>query len=458
MNQHPYSYVYLIGIGGIGMSALARYFHKTGANVSGYDLTQSDLCKQLEQEGIAIHYRDDVDAIPQCIVDHPDQSLIIYTPAIPENHSEWNFFRSRPYRIVKRAQALGVIAEDKRVLAVAGTHGKTTTSTLLAHLLTAGEIGCTAFLGGISKNYDTNLLIGDNALLVAEADEFDRSFLQLHPHIAVITSIDADHLDIYGSVDAIVSSFCDFAAQVQPGGTLILKKGLHIPEDRLNACTALILHYSLEEACDFYPTNLQMLENGCYRFDLHLCDTLVPNCEMGVPGWVNVENAIAAAACAFLAGCQPEALRAALKSFCGVKRRFDIRWMGANNIVIDDYAHHPKELSASISAIKKVYPNKKLTGVFQPHLYSRTHDFYREFAASLSLLDECLLLPIYPARELPMEGVDARLIYDRITCPKHLLEKVDCIEWIRRHKPELIACFGAGDIELMLTPIVEAVQ
>ena len=457
MNSN-YPYIYFIGIGGIGMSALARYYKQIGAQVSGYDLTESDLCKQLKAEGISIHYHDDVNAIPQAVLDHPDQSLIIYTPAIPDTHSELQYFLNHPYRVVKRAKALGVVAEDKRVLAVAGTHGKTTTSTLLAHLLTQSSVGCTAFLGGISKNYDTNLLVSTNALLVAEADEFDRSFLQLHPHIAIITSMDADHLDIYGSIEAVKDSFCDFASQIHPGGTLILKKGIDLPKNRLKDISALILSYALNEQADFYPSNIEILPTGCYRFDLHLCDTLIKDCEMGVPGWVNVENAVAASACAFLSGCDPDAIRTGLKSFRGVKRRFDIQLMSPEHIVIDDYAHHPKELSASISAMKAVYPTKKLTGIFQPHLYSRTQDFHRDFAASLSLLDECILLPIYPARELPIPGVSSKMIYDLLQCPKHLLSKTECVEWIKKNKPELVACFGAGDIELMLPSIVDAIQ
>lgn len=440
------------------MSALARYYKTIGAQVSGYDLTETDLCKQLKAEGIAIHYQDDVNAIPQAIVDHPDQSLIIYTPAIPETHSELQYFLNHPYRVVKRAKALGVVAEEKRVLAVAGTHGKTTTSTLLAHILTHSEMGCTAFLGGISKNYNTNLLVSTNALLVAEADEFDRSFLQLHPQIAVITSIDADHLDIYGSAEAVMNSFCDFASQIHSGGTLILKKGVELPKERLSDISAIILRYALDEQADFYSTNLQILDTGCYRFDLHLGDTLVEGCEMGVPGWINVENAIAASACAFLSGCNQEDIRSALKSFQGVKRRFDIQSMTPEHIVIDDYAHHPKELEASISAIKKVYPSRKLTGIFQPHLYSRTQDFHQDFAASLSQLDECILLPIYPARELPIPGVSSKIIYDLVRCEKHLLSKTECLEWLSKNKPELVACFGAGDIELMLPSIVNATK
>lgn len=454
----PYSYIYFIGIGGIGMSALARYYNQTGAQVAGYDLTESDLCKQLQTEGISIHYRDDIEAIPSAFLDHPDQTLVIYTPAVPESHSELQYFQHHPFRVVKRAKALGVVAEDKRVLAIAGTHGKTTTSTMLAHILTQSTLGCTAFLGGISKNYDSNLLVSSNALLVAEADEFDRSFLQLHPHIAVITSMDADHLDIYGSEAAVKDSFCDFASQIHPGGTLILKKGLELPEHRIKDIKAMILHYSINEQADFFPSDIKITDTGCYRFDLHLCDILVRDCELGVPGWVNVENAVAASASAYLAGCDPESIRQALKTFQGVKRRFDIHLMTAEHTVIDDYAHHPNELAASISAMKQVYPDRKLTGIFQPHLYSRTQDFHREFAESLSLLDECILLPIYPARELPIPGVSSQMIFDLVRCPKHLFEKTECIAWIKANKPELIACFGAGDIELMLHPIVEAIQ
>ena len=461
------SLVYFLGIGGIGMSALARYYKHAGAQVAGYDRTPSPLTAELEQEGMDIHYEDDSTLIPPAFTAAPEKTLVIYTPALPAEHREWNYFKENNYTLIKRSKALGHIAATKTTLAVAGTHGKSTVTTLLAHLLTQAGGGCTAFLGGISKNYHTNLLLSNAPALVAEADEFDRSFLQLFPQIAVITATDADHLDIYGDADAVKQAFATFARQVQPGGALILKSGIDMPLPAA-AARCRIYRYSLDRPCDFYASNIRRADNGLSRFDLHLLDTVIPDCTAGIPGWVNIENAVAAAAaaCLYISGnpalpspvahSRRAALKEALASFSGVQRRFDIQFNTSRCTYMDDYAHHPEELRAAITSLREVFPQRKITGVFQPHLYTRTRDFAGDFAESLSLLDELILLDIYPAREAPIAGVSSRMIFDRVTIPcKQMCTKNELMNILKTKTPDVLVTFGAGDIDRFVQPIKE---
>jgi UDP-N-acetylmuramate--alanine ligase len=446
--------IYFIGIGGIGMSALARYYKHAGALVAGYDRTPSALTAELEQEGIAIHYEDNLALIPEVFFTKPEEVLVIYTPAVPETHSEWQYFRKEKYTLIKRSAALGHIAAGKTTLAVAGTHGKTTTTTLLAHLLTQASAGCTAFLGGISKNYDTNLLLSNTAALVAEADEFDRSFLQLFPQIAIITATDADHLDIYGSAEAMKQAFVAFAEQVKPDGVLILKAGIDLPFKQQPG--QRLYRYSFDSECDFYAANICRLDNGLTKFDLHLQDTVLPDCVLGIPGWVNVENAVAAAAAAYVYGADGQQLKKALATFSGVQRRFDIRLNTPKVLYIDDYAHHPEELRAAISSLRETFPARKITGIFQPHLYTRTRDFAAGFASSLSLLDALILLDIYPAREIPIEGVSSRIILDKVTIPeKELCRKEELLDILKTKTIDVLVTFGAGDIDRLVQPITD---
>ena len=444
-----YSNYYFLGIGGIWMSAIARYFKFAGYNVSGYDRTPSRLTEQLEQEGIAIHYEDCPDLIPRDI----EHTFVIYTPAIPQDLQELVFVKEKGYTICKRARALGEIARDKECLAVAGTHGKTTTSTLLSHILTSSKEGCNAFLGGISKNYHTNLLLSKNNVLVAEADEFDRSFHQLFPQIAVITSMDADHLDIYGDYQHVVESFNKFASQIESNGALILKKGVELPLDNVSC---KVYRYSFDTPCDFYASDIQLLEGGYFDFTFNYPGGTIEHCSVGIPGWVNVENAIAAGAAALIHGTGQGALKEALKSFIGVERRFDIHINTPKCSYIDDYAHHPAEIAAAIASMRNIFPGRKLCGIFQPHLYTRTRDFADEFAASLSLLDHVIMLPIYPARELPIEGVDSELIFNKITIEdKVLVPKEKLMETIASREIDCLITFGAGDIDRFIKPIEE---
>ena len=431
------------------MSAIARYFKFAGYNVSGYDRTPSRLTEQLEQEGIAIHYEDCPDLIPRDI----EHTFVIYTPAIPQDLQELVFVKEKGYTICKRARALGEIARDKECLAVAGTHGKTTTSTLLSHILTSSKEGCNAFLGGISKNYHTNLLLSKNNVLVAEADEFDRSFHQLFPQIAVITSMDADHLDIYGDYQHVVESFNKFASQIESNGALILKKGVELPLDNVSC---KVYRYSFDTPCDFYASDIQLLEGGYFDFTFNYPGGTIEHCSVGIPGWVNVENAIAAGAAALIHGTGQGALKEALKSFIGVERRFDIHINTPKCSYIDDYAHHPAEIAAAIASMRNIFPGRKLCGIFQPHLYTRTRDFADEFAASLSLLDQVIMLPIYPARELPIEGVDSELIFNKITIEdKVLVPKEKLMETIASREIDCLITFGAGDIDRFIKPIEE---
>ena len=439
--------VYFIGIGGIGMSALARYFTHEGCFVAGYDRTPSALTAALEQEGISIHYHDDPSAIPAPILEDREATWVIYTPAIPHDHLEWNYLQQRGYHTIKRSQALGRIADSKICLAIAGTHGKTTTSTLLAHIFTQSGVGCTAFLGGISKNYHSNLLLSRGSpYLVAEADEFDRSFLQLHPNMAVVTAIDADHLDIFGDYQSVEKAFKDFISQIRPKGTLVAKEGINIPIPSSESVSCY--RYALEEKSDFYASHFVHGQDGTYHFSLHFLNEVIPNCYLSLPGRINVENAVAAAALSYLNGISATDIAAALSTFEGVERRFDIQVNRPDCIYIDDYAHHPAEILSTLQSIKSIYPHRKITLIFQPHLYTRTRDFADAFGESLSLPDELILLPIYPAREEPIEGVSADMLLSRVNLSrKYLIPKEDTIDFLRTRSIDVLVTMGAGDID-----------
>ena len=427
------------------MSAIARYCRHAGLNVSGYDRTPSPVTEALEKEGIPVHFDSNVSLIPPV----PEETLVIYTPAVPSDMAEMVYVREHGYRIVKRAEALGEITSGKRCLAVSGTHGKTTTSTMLAHILAESGEGCTAFLGGISKNYGTNLLLGDNDVIVAEADEFDRSFLHLHPEAAVITSMDADHLDIYSDIEDLRRTFVKFGLQTDR--YLIIKKGL---EERFRSAgvRADILTYG--EGGDFHASDIVSDGTGRMYFTLNTPSGAFRDFHAGVPGLVYIENATAAAAMALLHGVPADSIRKAISTFSGVVRRFDIRLNIPGHTYIDDYAHHPAELAATITSIRQIWPGRRICGIFQPHLYSRTKDFYPEFASSLSLLDSVILLPIYPAREEPIPGVSSDMILDRITLSdKKTVEKQDLLAEIGDRDTDILVTFGAGDIDRFVTPI-----
>lgn len=446
--MNSYKNIYFIGIGGIGMSAIARYYKFKGCNVSGYDKTPSELTGELIAEGIGVHYEDNTDFIPKDV----ENTLVVYTPAIPHDLKELLYVQEHGYTLLKRSKTLGEIAKGQRCLAVAGTHGKTTTSTLLAHIFTDSKVGCSAFLGGISKNYDTNLLVSHNPTIVAEADEFDRSFLQLFPEIAVITAMDADHLDIYGDLKHVHEAFQAFAGQVS--GTVITKLGLDITP---NHTKARIMRYSYNDPrADFYADNLRKDECGYFTFNLKYPDGVIKDCRVGVPGWVNVENAVAASAIALVYGIDPEAIRHALGTFLGVKRRFDIHVNRPGCAYIDDYAHHPNEISTAISSMRDIFPGRRLTAIFQPHLYTRTRDFADEFAKALSAVDKLILLDIYPAREEPIPGVSSRLIFDKVTAPeKVLLKKEMLMKYLEDEKIDTLITFGAGNIDRFIPQITE---
>ena len=427
------------------MSAIARYCRHAGLNVSGYDRTPSPVTEALEKEGIPVHFDSNVSLIPPV----PEETLVIYTPAVPSDMAEMVYVREHGYRIVKRAEALGEITSGKRCLAVSGTHGKTTTSTMLAHILTESGEGCTAFLGGISKNYGTNLLLGDNDVIVAEADEFDRSFLHLHPEAAVVTSMDADHLDIYSDIEDLRRTFVKFGLQTDR--YLVIKKGL---EERFRSAGARAEILTYGKDGDFYASDIVSDGTGRMYFTLNTPSGAFRDFHAGVPGLVYIENATAAAAMAMLHGVPVESIRKAISTFSGVVRRFDIRLNIPGHTYIDDYAHHPAELAATITSIRQIWPGRRICGIFQPHLYSRTKDFYPEFASSLSLLDSVILLPIYPAREEPIPGVSSDMILDRITLSdKKTVEKQDLLAEIGDRDTDILVTFGAGDIDRFVTPI-----
>ena len=441
--------IYFIGIGGIGMSAIARYYNTKGYKVSGYDKTPSPLTHALEAEGIEVHYEDNIDFVPKDV----ESTLVVYTPAVPKDMGELVYVQEHGYRVIKRSRMLGEISDGQRCMAVAGTHGKTTTSTLVSHIFTASGEGCSAFLGGISKNYGTNLLIHENNVVVAEADEFDRSFLQLFPETAVITSMDPDHLDIYGDEAHIREAFKAFASQVS--GTVIVKHGLDITEADTKA---RILTYSYDDpAADFHAVLTDGDGTGFTHFDLHWPGGVIRDCVVGIPGWVNIENAVGAAAIGLTYGLDPEKIREALASFGGVKRRFDIQLKSDRCIYIDDYAHHPREISASLTSIRGNFPGHKLTAIFQPHLYTRTRDFADGFAESLSIVDRLILLDIYPAREEPIPGVTSEIIFRNVSAPEKVLlkkeELMDYMNGLEIGEKEVFVTVGAGDIDRFVEPI-----
>lgn len=447
-------HIYFIGIGGIGMSAIARYYHAKGYRVSGYDKTPSPLTHELEAEGIGVHYEDNTDFIPKDVGD----TLVVYTPAIPNDMGELVYVQENGYRVLKRSRMLGEISAGQRCMAVAGTHGKTTTSTLVSHIFTSSGEGCSAFLGGISKNYGTNLLTNSNDVVVAEADEFDRSFLQLFPEIAVITSMDADHLDIYGDESHIREAFKAFASQVS--GTVIAKHGLDItPEDT----KAKIMTYSYDNPeADFHAVLTEGDGNGFSHFDLHYPGGVIRDCVVGIPGWVNIENAVGAAAIGLVYGLDPEKIREALASFAGVKRRFDIQLKSERCVYIDDYAHHPKEIAASLTSIRGNFPGYRLTGIFQPHLYTRTRDFAEGFSESLSHVDRLILLDIYPAREEPIPGVTSEIIFEGVTVADKVLmtkaELMEHLEGLELGDKEVFMTIGAGDIDRFVPEIKKLLE
>ncbi len=440
MNLKRIHTIYFIGIGGAGMSALARYFHTNGKKVAGYDKAPSPVTDDLKQMGIHIHFDDSISNIPENFV-NKKTSLIIYTPAIPENHAELNYFVDNNFKVLKRAEILGKITEDTHCLAVAGTHGKTTISSILGHIMQ--PFGSTAFLGGIAENYNSNLILGEDKISVVEADEFDRSFLQLSPDIACITSVDADHLDVYGEHEALLTSFKEFAAKVSD--TLIVAEGL--PIDGLT--------YGLEETADYKAYNLE-IKKGTYVFDIKTPEEVVEDVEFHLPGKHNVMNALAALAMADIYGIPLNTIKTRLATFLGVQRRFSYKIKSNNFVLIDDYAHHPTEINAIENSIREMYPDEKITVVFQPHLYTRTKDFADDFAEALSRFDEVILLEIYPARELPIEGITSSWLLNKIkTKNKQLSSKKDAINKIKKSSVKIVAMLGAGDIGLLVNDVKE---
>ena len=453
MDVNTLKAVYFIGAGGIGMSALVRYFLSIGKKVAGYDRTPSELTQRLIAEGADIHYEENVEYIPNEFHD-PNTTLVVYTPAIPATHAELIYFQSKGFTIQKRSQVLGLLTQSGKGLCVAGTHGKTTTSTMTAHLLHQSSIGCNAFLGGISKNYSTNLLLSDSSeYVVIEADEFDRSFHWLTPFATIITATDADHLDIYGTKEAYLESFNHYTSLIRPGGALIIRKGIEL-EPRLQKGVTLYT-YSREEG-DFHAENIR-IGNGEIIFDYVSPFGNIKDIQLGVPVAINIENGVAAMALAQISGANNKEIKSAMASFGGVDRRFDFKIKNDKVVFLSDYAHHPEEIKQSILSMRALYEDKKITGIFQPHLYTRTRDFYQEFAESLSLLDEVILTEIYPARELPIEGVSSRLIYDHLRpgIEKTLCQKEEITEILKQKSIEVLITLGAGDIENYVQPICE---
>lgn len=446
-----YNKIYFIGIGGIGMSAIARYYKFKGYAVAGYDKTPSDLTRQLESEGIEVHYEDDPTYIPTDV----EHTLVVYTPAIPKDMGELVYTQTHGYTVIKRSKILGEITEGQKCLAVSGTHGKTTTSTLTAHILTHCGEECSAFLGGISRNYGTNMLMSHNSTVVVEADEFDRSFLQLHPSIAVITAMDADHLDIYGDIEHVHEAFRAFASQVS--GTVIKKYGLPVSEKDTKA---KVMTYSYtDQRADFYARNPHPDKLGYFSYDLVYPGGVIEGVKVGVPGWVNAENSIAAAAICLQYGLTPEQIKEGIATFEGVKRRLEVHVNSEKISYIDDYAHHPAELATAISSMRDIFPGRKLTAIFQPHLYTRTRDFAAEFAKSLSMVDKLILLDIYPARELPIEGVTSEIIFKDVTCKeKIMLKKEELMDYLAKEDIDVLVTFGAGNIDRFIEPITEMLK
>lgn len=452
-----YANIYFLGIGGIGMSALARYSLHEGRRVAGYDRTPSALTEALEAEGAAIHYEEDVRLIPEAFLD-PATTMVVYTPAVPRDHAEYRYFLEHGFRVEKRSQMLGHLSAGKYVMAVAGTHGKTTTSTLVAWLNRALTGGGSAFLGGVSKNFDSNLVLGGGARLAVEADEFDRSFLRLYPDVAVVTSADADHLDIYGTHEAVKEAFSQFIGQIRPGGSLIIKQGLDL---RIDNPGITVWRYALDTPCDFYAARVRLLEGGHYRCDIVTPDGVIADCTLGVPGWVNIENSVAAVASVWCAArhegvaLDAERLREGLASFAGVKRRFEFYVNTPKQVYMDDYAHHPRELAATLLSLRRMFPGRRITALFQPHLYTRTRDLCDGFAEALSHADEVVLLPIYPAREEPIEGVTSEIIAERVTVPCRIVPREALADVVAAMPTDVVVSFGAGNIDACCGAIAE---
>ena len=453
MNINDIKSVYFVGIGGIGMSAIARYFLSKGIFVAGYDKTPSNLTEELQKEGAEIHYEEDEALIPECCKDK-DTTLVIYTPAIPSDHKELVYFEQNGFYIEKRAQVLGALTRAYKGLCVAGTHGKTTTSTMAAHLLHQSKVDCNAFLGGISKNYKTNYILSDKSeYVVIEADEFDRSFHHLTPFISVITATDPDHLDIYGTKNAYLESFTKYTSLIQPGGALILHKGLEMKPALQDGVR--LYEYSRDEG-DFHAENIR-IGNGEIFFDFVSPFGNIKDIQLGVPVSINIENGIAAMALAQMSGVSNEEIKAGMLSFGGVDRRFDFKIKNDKIVFLSDYAHHPAEIKQSALSIKELYKNRKVTALFQPHLYTRTRDFYKDFASSLSLLDEVILVDIYPAREQPIPGVTSELIYNNLRpgIKKQMCHRDEIIDIIKNNEFDVLISLGAGDIENLVPEITE---
>lgn len=453
MNIENIKSVYFVGAGGIGMSALIRYFLSKGKTIAGYDRTPSELTERLIVEGAQIHYEENVDLIPQACKDK-DTTLVVFTPAIPHDHRELAYFRQNGFEIHKRAQVLGLITRGSKALCVAGTHGKTTTSTMAAHLLHQSHVGCTAFLGGISKNYGTNLLLSaDSPYTVIEADEFDRSFHWLSPYMSVITATDPDHLDIYGTKEAYLESFRHYTTLIQPGGALIIHTGLEMKPDVQPGVRTYT--YSRTEG-DFHAENIR-IGGGEIVIDFVAPDTRINDIQLGVPVSINIENGVAAMALAHLNGATDEEIRQGMASFGGVDRRFDFRLKTDRLVLLSDYAHHPAEIAQSVKSIRELYSDRKITAIFQPHLYTRTRDFYKDFADSLSLLDEVILTEIYPAREEPIPGVSSQLIYDNLRpgIEKYICPKKDLLNFLATKSFQVVIVLGAGDLDNYIPEIIK---
>ncbi len=448
--------VYFVGAGGIGMSAIARYFLHKGIVVAGYDKTPSALTKQLEREGALIHYEENVDEIPH-VCRKPESALVVYTPAIPHDHKELVFFRENGFDVEKRAQVLGMLTRTHKGLCVAGTHGKTATSAMCAHIMHLSHVDCNAFLGGISKNYASNYILSkESDYVVIEADEFDRSFHWLRPWMSVITSTDPDHLDIYGTKEAYLESFRHYTTLISPGGALIIHRGLEMKPDVQEGVT--VYDYSRDEG-DFHAENIK-IENGEITFDFISPVENVTGVNLGQPIPINIENGIAAMAMAQLNGCTPDELKYGMSTYRGVDRRFDFKIKTDKIVFLSDYAHHPKEIFQSVSSIRELYKDKKITAIFQPHLYTRTRDFHKDFADSLSLLDEVVLCDIYPAREEPIPGVTSKLIYDELKpgVEKKMIHKEDVLDFVRDNDFEVLVVLGAGDLDNYVPQIEKILQ
>lgn len=450
--------IYFIGIGGIGMSSLARYFKHEGKNVAGYDRTETQLTKNLVSEGIDVKYDDNVDTIAEKYL-NKDNTLVVYTPAIPASHSELNYFKNEGFELVKRAKVLGLLSQGKYLMAVSGTHGKTSTTTMLAWFNKYaaddrnGVIGGgSAFLGGISKNMDSNMILGAGKRLAVEADEFDRSFLQLNPDVALVSSVDADHLDIYGTHEEMKRTFTQFVSQIKAGGALVYRKGIDLTITNKNiSCYS----YSLDDVTsDFYARNISVDTLGCYSFDIVTPDVVIEGCKLGLPGLINVENCVGAVSLIWIAGFDEAMLKKAMLEYAGVKRRMDFYINTEDLVYIDDYAHHPRELNATISSVRRMFEGRKITAIFQPHLFTRTRDFAEGFSEVLSTVDSVILLPIYPAREEPIEGVNSEMILEKITIEdKKIVDKKNVLEVLENYDLDILITFGAGDIYTLCNPI-----